>query len=77
MSVATLNKITAACDFPPPQRLFSSRQQAHDELMAVVGECLREIQADPENYSYPSEDAFVEQMKMLWLEIWNRYCPRT
>lgn len=63
-------------NFPPPQRLFDSRQQAHDELMKIVGECLQEIQADPENYSYPSPNEFVRQMKFMWLRVWANYCPR-
>ena len=76
MSVVNLNRITESCDFPPPQRLFDTMQEAHDAMMVEVDAALKEIRANPDDFRYPSADEFVRQMKTLWLEVWSRYYPK-
>lgn len=56
----------------PVQQLFNSRQEAHDAMMAVVGETLRESR---ELGCFPDEAFFVETLKEVWLNLYSQYAP--
>ena len=57
---------------PPPSQLFPTRQAAHDAMMEVVTDCLREAR---ELDCFPGEQQFVDSMKTLWVECYSRYAP--
>ena len=58
--------------FPPSQRLFDSQQAAHDHMMLGVGDAMRELKGTP---AFPTEKEFIAMMKVLWVEVYQSYCP--
>lgn len=51
--------------------LFRSREEAHAELLSVVGEVLVECR---ERGTYPSEGQFLKYFTRAW-KIWQRLAP--
>jgi hypothetical protein len=57
-------------EFPTPSKLFDSRQAAHDEMLAVFGEVLRELRAD--GVVIPSNKEFIKRAEDCWC-VWSQY----
>ena len=52
--------------------LFDSRQEAHDEMLAVIQEVFAELKA--EGVPIPNAKQFLVDSARLW-SLWSRFAP--